>query len=48
MSLERLSPSMRNCIMNLQVESVVSINYSKVKNKNNTGSLLNIILKVFR
>jgi hypothetical protein len=48
MSIEKLSPSMRSCILELQSESMVSINYSKVKNKNNTGSFLSRILKSFK
>lgn len=44
MSLERLSPSMRNCILTLQAESVIG--YYKAKNKNK--SLLSRILKSLR
>lgn len=47
MSLERLSPKMRNCILELQAESVVDMNY-KSENKNNTESLLSRIFKSFR
>lgn len=46
MSLERLSPKMRNCILTLQAESIVD--YYKVENKNNNESLLSRILKSFR
>lgn len=35
MSIEKLSPNMRNCILELQAESVVSINYIK-EEKNNS------------
>lgn len=48
MSIEKLSPNMRNCILELQSESVVNINCCKSENKNNTGSLLNRILKSFK
>lgn len=47
MSIEKLSPRMRNCIMSLQSESVVSIE-CKADNKNNTVSFLSRILKSFK
>ena len=46
MSIERLSPNMRNCIMSLQAESVVNLEY-KAYNKKNTSSFINIFKRLF-
>ena len=47
MSIEKLSPSMRNCILGLQAESVISIE-CKVENKKNNRSLFSKIFKSFK
>lgn len=46
MSIEKLSPSMRSCILELQYENVVGVNMCKTNKKNNIN-LFNRILKVF-
>jgi hypothetical protein len=48
MSIEKLSPNMRNCIINLQAESIVNISCCKDDNKKNSTSLLNRIFKSFK
>ena len=47
MSIEKLSPTMRSCIMSLQAESVVNLGY-KAYNKKNTSSFINILKRLFK
>lgn len=47
MSIDKLSPNMRNCIMSLQAESVVNLEY-KAYNKNNTGSFIKVLKRLFK
>jgi hypothetical protein len=47
MSIEKLSPNMRSCILGLQTENVVNIE-CKIENKSNTRGFINIIKGLFK